>query len=469
MRLCVCGFIVFVSPWLFGQQLWQGQGMTGSVSAWGLGALGANPSGLVYGGGRWEFGVPALAAGMAGLTLREYNFYFGGVRTPSGWQPRRLGLAERQELSRIVEERPVRAWLQVAPIALVWHPDGRQAVGVEQAVWVWLRAQLPEGTQQLAQRALLGADADTLELRGGELTVRMYSSTTVAYARHLRQWVWDWDTASVWHRSRLVGGLALHVYRGHAFLEALPGAWLRLVSSVPPGWDSTVNWIISGAQGWGTAGGGFPWLLGALGLAPAVGWGLGVSLGGHWGWAPSDTAEPVAMVGLSLEHVGFCRWNITVSRVEVVEDTITGVLGSVWEELQRRYTPSRGSESRLEMMPGMVRIGGAVELAALGIGIPVRLAAELGYGFGAAWTLRGLRGGVGAVFRSGNTLLPWIAAGVAWGWGMELQVTGGLRWVVPVAGRVRTALEVALPSLLGWLLPGKARQVGLGVRLSGWL
>ncbi|MCS7169068.1 MAG: DUF5723 family protein [Candidatus Kapabacteria bacterium] len=449
------------------QHFGEAQGATVGVSAWGVEALSANPAGMVGRPGLLEVSLPALSGGMQGLTLREYAFYFGGIQTPSGRQRRRLTQVDREALASLLVRKPLSVQFRVEPVALLWRPHREHALGIGLATHGWLRSQLPHGAADAARQPVLGAD--TLELQGGTASVRVYSVATLAYARTLWQLVMLEDVPSPWRLGALHGGFALHVYRGHAYAELLPGGWLRVFPIASWLWDSTVSWLVSARQNWHLGNADASWLATSAGVAPSIGWGIGISLGARWEWKNADTVEPSALIGFSLEQLGFLRWGLMESRLVVREDTVSGVLGTAWDELDARYTPLRENHSRTEGVPSVLRLGGAVELPALGIGMPLRVSAEYAHGIGAPWAGRRVRGGIGLLLRGSNEWVPWFAIGTSWGMEGVPQVTAGIRWMPPKIGPVRAVLDVVTCSLAGWLLRNSVRSTHLGARVWGWI
>jgi|LJSS01.1.fsa_nt_gb hypothetical protein len=467
-RLMVAAAVpVFASGLLYGQPLAGAQGQTGSVSAWGIEALEAHPAGLLQGNGAWEVALPALSAGMLGMTLREYAFFFGGVETPSGWQHRRLTPAERVNLAHLLEREPLAVQVRTVPLALVWRQSQKRAIGAEVGSALWARIQLPQGAVEAARQPVLGADS--VLFRGGTFSVRLYSRVTAAYAQRLWTTTLTSDTTSPWRLGELSGGVAVHLYRGHVFVELLPGGELRLQPFVPVSWDSTVNWLVTVRQQWQLADAGGSWLAMLAGVAPSTGWGVGGSIGVRWAWKPADTAEPSAEAGISLEQLGFIRWQLVESLLTVEGDTVTGILSSVWDALQARYTPQRVPRTQAEATPALVRLGGALRLPAIGLAVPIRVAAECGYGIGAAWALPGVRGGIGVLFQSPWPWVPWLAAGAYWNRHSTPRITAGLRWSPPHPRRVRTVVDITTGSLTGWLSRDKVRSAELGMRVWLWL
>lgn len=449
---------------VFAQNLGEAQGGTLSINAGGIEALGANPAGILQGVGKWEFSLPAFSAEMSGMTLSEYVFYFGGVRTATGWRPRRLQERERVELAHLLETRPIAFHVRGDVVAGVWHPTEDYAFGIAFGTDTWLRFQLPVGITSAAQQSVIGAD--TLELRGGLFSARLYSTITATYARTLWRFPASDDTASPWRWSTIAGGIAVHFYRGHLYAEPYVHGLVRLYPFVPPLWDSTVNWEVTAVQTWRLIGFDASWTA-LLGVAPTAGWGLGVSVGAHWSWRSADTVE-TALIGISLEQLGFVRWNVRELQLQVEQDTMTGIIGADQEQVRERYTPDRRSVTVTEGMPVRFRLGGALELERLGVGFPLRLSVECGYGAGKSWSLGGLQGGVGVLWHLPNPWLPWIGLGWAWGQQMAPRGTMGLRWSPPLGG-FRIAVELTTGSLLGWIFREEVRSTAVGARLRMWL
>ncbi|MEN3027372.1 MAG: hypothetical protein ABDH31_06700, partial [Chlorobiota bacterium] len=355
----------------------------------------------------------------------------------------------------LLESRPHTFSLRAGTLAGVWRPSPSYAVGFGSRTELWLRIQLPRGTAEAAQQPIIGSD--TAELLGGTLSLRAYSVLTAAYARVL----WQAGTAQGWRPRRLLGGAALHLYRGHEYVEVLPGGRIRLEPFMPESWDSTLSWDISIQQRWrlGTSSSAVLPLL--IGAAPAIGWGAGVSIGLRWEWQTADTVPPQVAAAVSLEHAGFLRWSLTEAVLQRSRDTLSGILGEE-EELQRRYTPLKEASTVVERMPARLRIGAAAEMGALGVELPLRLAVEYAHGLGPAWSLPGPSTGLGLVYQ-GPPWMPQIAVGLMWSHALGLQVPLGLQWTSPQFWGVRTVVEAATNSLLGWLLRGTIRNVHAGM------
>lgn len=454
------GLVCQFSGWA--QYFGYAQGGTASVSAWGTEALGANPAGMLRGEERWEVGLLALSAELSGLTLREYAFYFGGVEGPSGWQPRRLGKEERVQGVRLFEERPLSFYGRSELLAGLWRLTPEHAFGFSLGSQVWCRWQLLQGSSRVAQYDVLGAD--TVELQGGHFSLRLYSVATAGYARRVWGTVVTADTASPWHRGELTGGVAVHVYRGHVYGEQVAGGWLRVVPFVPALWDSTVNWAVTVLQSWRWSDSRSPWWAMVTGVAPAVGWGAGMSVGACWSWYGFDSVE-TATVALSLEQVGVLRWSVTEFSLERENDTVGGILGSAATQLSTHYTPRRQASAVTEWMPPRLRIGGAIAVSALGVGVPVRLSGELSYVGKQSWNSQELSWGGGLLWLPPSPWLPWIGCGGIWSPQTRPRVTAGLRWIVPPAGRFRMVLELTTTSLLGWVFRQRVARSAVGVRL----
>ncbi len=448
-----------ISSWA--QYFGQAQGGTLGVSAWGAEALGSNPAGILQGVGRWEVVLPAFGAEMYGLTLRQYSFYFGGVQTPSGRQRRRLGKEEWVQFVSTFEEQPVSFHGRSEVLGILWRPAPEHALGLAVGTQLWCRWQLPRGSTEVAQQNILGAD--TIELRGGLSALRLYSVATAAYARRIWRTVLVADTASPWHEGVLTGGIAVHLYRGHAYVEQASENWLYLVPFVPTLWDSTVSWALQGLQDWHLSRVPASWLATLTGFAPSTGWGAGLSVGMRWSWYRHDSVEAAA-IGLSLEQLGVLRWKVTELHVAIEADTVTGLLGSAAVRLSSRYTPARQAIVVTEWMPVHLRIGGAVALSAFVEGVPIWLSGELSYRAKRSWSSQGFSWGSGLLWSSPRPWLPWVGLGGIWSQQTKPRVTAGLRWILPLEG-FQTAVELTTTSLLGWIFRQRVSSSALGIRL----
>ncbi|GBD06601.1 hypothetical protein HRbin21_00396 [bacterium HR21] len=448
---------------LQGQHFSEAQGGTGSVNAQGIEALGENPAGLLQSRGRWEFSLPGFSAQLVGMTVREYTSFFGGVETPAGYQPRRLTVQERAEFVALLERQPVFVEAAAQPLALLWKPSAEHALAFGMSVQLWMQAQAFEGATAAARQPVIGGER--AELRGGKAQLRLYSMATLGYARRLWHGKLASDPSARLRWGELVGGVAVHLYRGHRYEELLPGAWFQLQPFLSPSWDSTFSWDVSGRLLWRHADAGASALGLALGVAPAVGWGVGVSLGLRWEWRAADTLPVVAALGLSLEHAGFLHWKLMEATLQWEHDTISGILGTAWDAVRVRFTPARQTLTRVEALPLEVRLGAALELMQTGIALPVRLSVEYQQRVGAEWSRAGGYGGIGLLLYPLTSWMPGIGVGALWSATSSPQFPAGLRWELPAVGRQRTVFELLVQSLSSWLFPTRVWHFGGAARV----
>jgi len=449
-----------VAAELVAQQLHWGValGGIGSVGISGTAAMLSNPAGLCAQPTRWELALPAAWLRLEGLQLSEYAFYFGGVETPQGWQRRRLSLSERNEFAQLLETHGLEAWLLLQVVGATYRLDSAAVVGVAASSVGHARLRLPRGTVQALQQEPIGTTPVRLE--DGESTLRAYSLLTVAYGRRLR---WGRPGEFTWRAAEVDFGVALHLYRGHAYWEELPGSSLQLEPVLPMGWDSTPSWNVSGSLRWRSAEAAAGWLGYATGVAPTVGWGGAISLGLRLRWYGSDSLEPALELGAAVEQLGALSWRLTEAALELANDTVRGVLGAAWEEVQQRFTPRRRELQRWEATPMALRLGAQARLAEW-LHLPLNAYAEVALQTDMAWRTPQLAGGAALQLTPPLGWLPTAALGVRWQSATPAHLSAGLRW--SLAARGRPQVELLWNALDGWLRFLSARRAGIGVRCT---